>query len=230
MIATETHLNEHRGTFYHSTCILQERLVGVNLVRLHLREKVSFFEQSISDLVKFYQRYTSTGKVYLHWKNQIDQKCKQKVIYTDRAFNNIVSSQIRLVKQNVPVVTANDVCPCCSCKAPIVLYFTHCLGSIPSMCFSRLREGIKMQDSLRKELIKIESFEDLKEVYGFLKTISAKLSSKQALRFNLLDTVEFTYQGKTVRGTVTKVNQKTIKVLAADKKRWSVSPNLLRII
>jgi hypothetical protein len=85
-----------------------------------------------------------------------------------------------------------------------------------------------LSESLRNELRNVKTMDDLHEVYAFLKGVQTRIMTISAQKFMAGDAIEFTYKGKKVQGIVTKVNQKTIKVLSTDKVKWSISPNLLK--
>ena len=58
-----------------------------------------------------------------------------------------------------------------------------------------------------------------------------KAQAINALReFKLLDRVAFDDHGKRQKGTISRINQKSVSVLADDGVRWTISPHLLRKI
>jgi hypothetical protein len=109
-------------------------------------------------------------------------------------------------------------------------------GSTPPKGFSQMERVLEMiNEVLRKELNKIETSAELHEVYEHLKSIQNKIVIRNSLQFNIGDKVEFdSKRGYKVEGTVTKVNQKTIKLTSTKGgtvgTRWNVSANLLRKI
>ena len=91
--------------------------------------------------------------------------------------------------------------------------------------------NILIKEDLRKELVKIETREELHEVYEYLRTIQAKIVTKEALKFNIGDTVEFDGKyGSVVRGVITKINTKTIKLTSTTGVKWNVSVGLLKLV
>ena len=103
-------------------------------------------------------------------------------------------------------------------------------GSTPPKGFSNMEKVVNMvNETLRKELNKIECTAELHEVYDYLKIIQHKIIVQTSLAFNVGDTVNFdSRDGTRIQGIITKVNQKTIKVTSSTGVKWKVSPNLLR--
>ncbi|HEY6736791.1 MAG TPA: hypothetical protein VI322_03685 [Candidatus Saccharimonadia bacterium] len=56
-----------------------------------------------------------------------------------------------------------------------------------------------------------------------------RIEDWQALQaFRVLDRVAFHHGGQHIEGTVVRVNQRTVSVVTADNRRWTVSPQYLR--
>lgn len=75
------------------------------------------------------------------------------------------------------------------------------------------------------------NLEDTKHMYDLLATRVAMLQQMAKFRYSVGDTVTFTGKyGALVKGTITKINQKTIKVKADQSAiLWTVSPSLLSL-
>jgi len=51
---------------------------------------------------------------------------------------------------------------------------------------------------------------------------------KGLAKFNLMDRVYFTHEGKQITGIVMKLNRRSVTIRTAEGKRWNVSPGFLR--
>lgn len=79
-----------------------------------------------------------------------------------------------------------------------------------------------------KAILAIDNMEDLREAESALKVRWRELQRRAAISFRVGDKVAFTAKtGKTVTGTITKINQKTVSLRTIDAN-WKVSPSLLR--
>jgi len=77
-------------------------------------------------------------------------------------------------------------------------------------------------------LNKIKTKDELYHYHDILKARAKQIEQKIASKFNVGDKVKFIGKyGNEVKGTITKVNQKTIKLISTDNIRWKVSPSLL---
>ena len=50
---------------------------------------------------------------------------------------------------------------------------------------------------------------------------------KGLAKFNLMDRVYFTHEGKQITGIVMKLNRRSVTIRTADGKQWNVSPAFL---
>jgi len=57
--------------------------------------------------------------------------------------------------------------------------------------------------------------------------IANNLRSKIMQEFKVMDKVSFEYQGRQLQGTIIRLNQKTVTLVAEDDRKWNVSPNYL---
>lgn len=70
--------------------------------------------------------------------------------------------------------------------------------------------------------------DDIRRVYSILKDRQSRIQYQNTFKFNTGDRVQFNGKyGRMVSGSITKINQKTIKVKADDNVLWTVSPSLL---
>jgi small-conductance mechanosensitive channel len=69
--------------------------------------------------------------------------------------------------------------------------------------------------------------DDIRRVYSILKDRQSRIQYQTTFKFNAGDRVQFNGKGRMVSGSITKINQKTIKVKADDNVLWTVSPSLL---
>lgn len=53
---------------------------------------------------------------------------------------------------------------------------------------------------------------------------------KELAKFNLMDRVYFVYRGRTIFGTIIKLNQRSATIKADDNKQWNISPSLLVLV
>jgi hypothetical protein len=85
----------------------------------------------------------------------------------------------------------------------------------------------KMMD----EIVKIKTMDELKDVWAAMKQRQNYLQSVASSAFQVGDKVSwYTTKrgGKTVVGTVTKINQKTVSVSCGADGNWKVSGSLLK--
>jgi hypothetical protein len=66
-------------------------------------------------------------------------------------------------------------------------------------------------------------------IYERLKILHQMKSSMQMTRFTVGDKVNFTGpSGEIKRGTVLRLNKKTVSVITEEKQQWNVAPGLLK--
>lgn len=83
---------------------------------------------------------------------------------------------------------------------------------------------IQMLDQL---VAKMDS-NDLRFLADLHNSAQRRITMNQARAFRVGDKVQwFSKYGRTIEGTITKVNNKTIKVVTTSDGQWSVSPSLL---
>lgn len=83
--------------------------------------------------------------------------------------------------------------------------------------------------SINKAIFAIDSIAELNEIQNALNVRFRELQRRAAISFRVGDSVKFQSRtGKTISGTVTKVNQKTVSVLASTGNNWKVSGSLLQ--
>ena len=84
--------------------------------------------------------------------------------------------------------------------------------------------------SLNNMIFAIDSIQELKEAQAALTVRWRELERMTAVRFTPGDIVTFNDKlGRPLRGSVVKVNTKTVKVLTMGGMKWSVSPSLLKV-
>lgn len=77
-------------------------------------------------------------------------------------------------------------------------------------------------------LIASMNFDDIRKMYNLLSARTEMLQQQAKCKFDIGDYVKFNSKyGEQVRGTITKINQKTIKMKAESGMVWTVSPSLL---
>lgn len=82
--------------------------------------------------------------------------------------------------------------------------------------------------SINKAIFAIDSLDELREAQNALNVRFRELQRRAAVSFRVGDAVKFQSKtGRTISGTVTKVNQKTVSVKTADSN-WKVSASLLQ--
>lgn len=80
-----------------------------------------------------------------------------------------------------------------------------------------------------KAIFAIDSIAELNEVQSALNVRFRELQHRAAISFRVGDKVKFQSRtGNTISGTVTKVNQKTVSVVATTGHNWKVSGSLLQ--
>ena len=83
--------------------------------------------------------------------------------------------------------------------------------------------------SINKAIFAIDSIAELNEIQNALNVRFREIQRRAAISFRVGDAVKFQSRtGKTISGTVTKVNQKTVSVKAIDSTNWKVSGSLLQ--
>jgi hypothetical protein len=85
----------------------------------------------------------------------------------------------------------------------------------------------------RKIDIETLTYEELlnlnRRIVARLKLLDASRSFKEMLDFSIGNIVEFgTNDGRLVRGTVSRINRKTVTVVTSSGEKWNVSPSLLK--
>ena len=82
--------------------------------------------------------------------------------------------------------------------------------------------------SLNNMIFAINSVQELREAQAALTTRWRELERRTAVRFSPGDFVTFADKsGRPLRGSVVKVNTKTVKVVTMGGVKWNVSPSLL---
>ncbi len=91
-----------------------------------------------------------------------------------------------------------------------------------------------MSRTLPKQLIHLIDQLDEDELHGAYRLLSERLKLVHKARallemrkFNIMDRVSFTHNGKRYEGFVNRLNQRSITVLLDDGNRWNVSPGAL---
>lgn len=83
--------------------------------------------------------------------------------------------------------------------------------------------------TVTKAIFAIDSLDELREAQNALNVRFRELQRRAAVSFRVGDAVKFQSRtGKIVSGTVTKVNQKTVSVIASTGNNWKVSASLLQ--
>lgn len=83
--------------------------------------------------------------------------------------------------------------------------------------------------SINKAIFAIDSIAELNEIQNALNVRFREIQRRAAISFRVGDAVKFQSRtGRTISGTVTKVNQKTVSVKAIDSTNWKVSGSLLQ--
>lgn len=80
-----------------------------------------------------------------------------------------------------------------------------------------------------KAILAINNMEDLREAMSAINVRQRELQRNAALSFSVGNWVQFrTKTGKTVKGQIIKINQKTVKVKETNSfTNWTVSPTML---
>jgi hypothetical protein len=91
-----------------------------------------------------------------------------------------------------------------------------------------------MTKQLPKELIPLIEQLDEDQLHFIYRLLAERLKLVHKARallemrkFNIMDRVSFTHNGKYYEGIVNRLNQKSITVLLDDGNRWNVSPGVL---
>lgn len=72
--------------------------------------------------------------------------------------------------------------------------------------------------------------DELNQVIEAIKLQRTWLARTTARAMAVGDTVEFDARGRTVRGTITKINRKTVVVREQGYGQWKVTASLLRVV
>ena len=72
--------------------------------------------------------------------------------------------------------------------------------------------------------------DELNQIIEAVKLQRQYLSMQSIRVLRVGDTVEFTARGRVIRGTVTKVNRKNVKVREAGYGTWNVPANMLAVV
>jgi hypothetical protein len=68
-----------------------------------------------------------------------------------------------------------------------------------------------------------------RQIVARIKSLRAARDFRKMLDFNVGNTVEFwSQEGRLVRGTVSRLNQKTVSVVTPEGEKWRVPPDLLK--
>lgn len=79
-----------------------------------------------------------------------------------------------------------------------------------------------------RAILAINNIEDLKEAIAAINVKSRELQRYAANNFSVGNWVQFRSKtGSIVKGQVTKINQKTVKITTATGHVWTVSPTML---
>lgn len=91
-----------------------------------------------------------------------------------------------------------------------------------------------MNDDLPKNLVKQVKELDGKQLHELFHLVQDRLKVyhnakrlDELRQFNILDRVAFNHKRIVLKGTVTKINAKSVSVHTDDDGRWTVSPSLL---
>jgi hypothetical protein len=91
-----------------------------------------------------------------------------------------------------------------------------------------------LSSSLVKEIQKLGTIEECKEVYALLKVQTANITISEATKFRLGQKVWFVSKKRGIsmrlQGVVARINKKSISVETDDGGKWSVSPSLLNVV
>ena len=83
--------------------------------------------------------------------------------------------------------------------------------------------------SINKAIFAINSIAELNEIQNALNVRFREIQRRAAISFRVGEAVKFQSRtGKIVSGTVTKINQKTVSVIASTGHNWKVSASLLQ--
>lgn len=85
---------------------------------------------------------------------------------------------------------------------------------------------------LAREIGTIQTLDGVREVHALLKMRQAQLIGAESVKFRCGQKVRFLANRAVWRGTITKINQKSIQIIATtgtDERptRWNVSPTLV---
>ena len=87
-----------------------------------------------------------------------------------------------------------------------------------------------MKEELKKQILQIETTEELRETYDLLKRMSTHLKGIAMVQFKVGDKVSFIFskRGIEIVGKITKINPTTIKLDCGPQGQWRVSPTCLK--
>ena len=80
------------------------------------------------------------------------------------------------------------------------------------------------------EAIRNSNNDELNQIVEAIKLQRTYLARTTARAMAIGDTVEFDARGRVVRGTVTKINRKTVVVREQGYGQWRVTASLLRVV
>ena len=88
---------------------------------------------------------------------------------------------------------------------------------------------MNIQDLCRAIVTNVHTREDLDAIYIAAKVVGDRTSYMAATKFQLGDKVFFDAKSRgTIRGHITKINKKTMKVTTNEGITWKVHPELLK--
>lgn len=82
--------------------------------------------------------------------------------------------------------------------------------------------------SIAQHIVREATADDITLLVQAIKTRQSLLQAREVHKFSIGDKVMFVARGGTIRGTITKINQKTVRV-ATSQGDWRVAPSLLFI-
>ncbi|MBC8146858.1 MAG: hypothetical protein H8E98_02600 [Bacteroidetes bacterium] len=79
-----------------------------------------------------------------------------------------------------------------------------------------------LKSELEKEIRKLKTIDELKEVYEFIKYQRSLLINLKLTGLKVNDRVSFEWNNMTLKGTITKINPKKVKVTSDHNGRFSI--------
>jgi len=81
-----------------------------------------------------------------------------------------------------------------------------------------------------QKIDKMLKFLSRKELILLERKIKEQLSLKIMLEFKLTERVSFEYRGEEIKGTIIRLNQKTVTIIDDNGRHWNVAPSFLKKI